>query len=420
MLRTLIDLADADLAVGARRRSRRTSAPPYLVDDEDLALARGLVGSLLARDGRGDPLTELSAPELPVPAGLAVHAVIGSCAPEAVRRAMTAAVAAGLAGRSRRRVRRRRRRAGTPGAAPRGPGSACTCRPGWAPPSAGCGWRPASTSTSSAATDDGHRRSGAARAAADRRRRALARRRARRGPGTGAAAARRAGRDARPHRSPCPSGGRRRRRGAGGVDRGGRLVLHDATAFGIRTARWVVDLSDTSPLLPEARALLGEVAAQLASRRRRRPSPGWSTRSPRSACSTPPAASTSTTLADAARRPGRRGRAALGDATRTASLAAGLRSMVGDGREAAGSSVQLRAGDVTVTADLAALHARRLRRRRAGSGRAARSTPASPSAGPALELSAELGAGGDLTAARPAGRRDLGRGVDSGGAPRRR
>ena len=103
MLRTLIDLADADLAAELAAVPEPERAE-LSVDDEDLALAHGLVGALLARDGRGDPLTELSAPDQPVPAGLAVHAVIGSSAPEAVGRAITAAVAAGLAGRSRRRV----------------------------------------------------------------------------------------------------------------------------------------------------------------------------------------------------------------------------------------------------------------------------------------------------------------------------
>ncbi|GMA88974.1 hypothetical protein GCM10025868_42240 [Angustibacter aerolatus] len=61
------------------------------------------MAGLLARDVRGDPLTELTAPDPVVPAGVEVHAVVGACSAEAVERALTAVVASTLAGRSRAR-----------------------------------------------------------------------------------------------------------------------------------------------------------------------------------------------------------------------------------------------------------------------------------------------------------------------------
>lgn len=72
-------------------------------DDPDLALARDLVTGLLDLLPLADPASELQPPAagVPVPrAGLAVHALFGVLSEEAVRRAVTAVVAAGLSTRA--------------------------------------------------------------------------------------------------------------------------------------------------------------------------------------------------------------------------------------------------------------------------------------------------------------------------------
>jgi large repetitive protein len=352
MLRTLIELSDADVAAELESMPE-DERDPYLADDEDLALARALVDSLLARDGRGDPLTELSAPELPLPPGPAVHAVIGSCSPDAVRRALTAAVAAGLASRSRRRVLDPTG-SGAPGAAPaRG-------RLGIHLP-AGLGAAVGGLRVAAGldldlirATDDGI--AGPAlrvrlRIAGDGRWLAGGPDTAR-APGPRPLAVRAATLDltlALPGWGVSGDDA-----GAGAVTPGGRLVLHDATAFGIHKTRWSVDLSETAPLLPEVRALLGEVAAQLEADADDAVS-GLVEAFTALGILDASGGFDSTTLATLLVDPAAVVGAALADPARTSSLAAALRSMVGDVREAAGSSVELRAGDVTVTGDLAGL-----------------------------------------------------------------
>jgi hypothetical protein len=352
MLRTLIELADADLAAELASMPE-DERDPYLADDEDLALGRALVDSLLARDGRGDPLTELSAPELPLPTGLAVHAVIGSCSPDAVRRAVTAAVAGGLACRSRRRVLDPTGSAdsGTAPARgrlgihlPAGLGAAVgglrvatgldldlirVTDAGIAGPALRVRLRIAGDGRWLAGGPDAARapaaRPLAVRAATLELTLAL--------PGWGV------------------NGGDPV---AAAVTPGGRLILHDATAFGIHRTRWIVDLSETAPLLPEARALLGEVAAQLEADADDAVT-GLVEAFTALGILDASGGFDSTTLATLLVDPAAVVGAALADASRTSSLAAGLRSMVGDTREEAGSSVELRSGDVAVTGDLAGL-----------------------------------------------------------------
>ena len=393
MLRTLLDLADADLAAeleGLPDEERAAS----LADDEDLALARGLVGSLLLRDGRGDPLTELSAPELAVPAGVAVHAVIGSCAPESVRRAITAAVAAGLASRSRRRVVETVDGSGAPGAAP------ATARLGLHLPAglgtAAAGLRVAVGLDLDAVrfTDDGL--AGPAlrvrlRIAGDGRW-LLGGPDPARAPGPRPLAVRAATLDLT---VALPGWGVTATEGA--VTATGRLVLHDADAFGGHKARWVVDLSDTAPLLPEARALLGGIAAELAADTDPAVT-GLVDALTAVGVLDPSGGFDATTLAALLADPGAVFTAALQDATRTASLAEGLRGMLADARGEAGSTVQLRSGDVIVTADLGARTVTVLAGADLVPGgiRAEGSLTAGASG---LDLTARLGAGGDL--ARP-------------------
>ena len=197
-----------------------------------------------------------------MPEGLTVHAVVGSCAPEAAARAVTAAVAAGLAGRSRRRVV-----TGT---------AAGTGAPGVPPARSRLGLHlPAGLG----ATGGGLRV--AVGTDLD-----LVRLTAEGIAGPALRVRLRIAGDGRwllggpdPARTPGPrplalraltldltlalSGWGRAEPGGPEVSGTGRLVLHDASAFGIRRARWTVDLSETAPLLPEVRALLGGVAAQL-------------------------------------------------------------------------------------------------------------------------------------------------------------
>ena len=348
MLRTLVDLADADVADEESElpEGARSDAAAH---DEDLALARGLVDALLARDGRGDPLTELSAPDRALPAGLAVHAVVGSCAPQAIRRALTAAVAGGLAARSRRRVDG----AGADGTraavglhAPSGIGSAAGGlraalgidaellrwgADGLAGPSLAVRLRIAGDQRWLVGGPDGAR-----------------------APGPRPLALRAMTVELT---MPLPSWGTT----AGTTTSVGRVILHDATAFGIRRPRWVVDLSSTGPLVPEVRALLGQVAQQLEAQ---------ATAATGAAADAaiaglvdalralgvldPSGGFDATTIAGLVANPRATIAAALADATRTADLASGLRRAIGDVRADAGSTIELRCGTARVRLDLAA------------------------------------------------------------------
>jgi hypothetical protein len=387
LLLTLLDLADADLAAelaGLPDAERAESS----VDDEDLALARGLVGALLARDGRGDPLTELSAPELPVPAGLAVHAVIGSCAPDAVSRAITAAVAAALAGRSRRRVA--------------GSGAGATqARLGLHLP-AGLGAAAGGLRVAAGLDVDAIRLTATGIAGPALRVRLRIAGDGRwllggpdrgRAPGARPLAVRAATLDLTVALAGWGVAGAAP---GGAVVAGARLVLHDALAFGIRRPRWVVDLSSAdSPLLPEARALLGGIAAQLGA-------------DPDTAVAGLVDALTALGILDAAggfdattlggllADPGAVFTATLADAGRTAALTDGLRAMLGDLRADAGTTVRFG----SVTADLAGrtLAVSASADLVPGGLRVDADLTAAPTG---LTLTATLAAGGDLTIAGP-------------------
>ena len=75
-------------------------------DDDDLARGRALVQALAEVDPSGDPAAELRPPSggFADRAGLTVNAVFGVAGEPAVRRSITALVAAGLAGRARQRA----------------------------------------------------------------------------------------------------------------------------------------------------------------------------------------------------------------------------------------------------------------------------------------------------------------------------
>lgn len=407
MLRTLLDLADEDLAAesaGAPEDERAAS----LVDDEDLALARGLVGSLLARDGRGDPLTELSAPDLPVPDGLRVHALVGSCAPEAASRAVTAAVAAGLAGRSRRRVSEGPSAGtGAPGAAP------ARSRLGLHLPaglgSAAAGLRVALGIDLDAVRLTGDGIGGPAlrlrlRVAGDGRW-LVGGPDAARAPGPRPLAVRALTLDltlALPRWGTAGdgvgSGGSGDGVGsAGAVEGGGRLVLHDAVAFGIRRTRWAVDLSEAAPLLPEVRALLGDVATQLDADP---DTAGLVTALRALGVMDPTGGFDATTLSTLLTDPAAVLTTATADASRAAALAAGLRAMVGDPRADAAHTVRLRSGTATVTVDLSArtLTVGAATELTAGGLRVGLDLVADRSG---LTLAGTLAAGGDLSVAGP-------------------
>ena len=419
MLQTLLETADADLAaeLAAVPEAERAALS---VDDEDRALARGLVTSLLARDGRGDPLVELSAPELPVPAGVTVHSVIGSCAPESVSRAITAAVASGLAARSRRRVADGPA-GGTPGAA------AARTRLGLHVP-AGLGTAAGGVRAALGLDVDVLRLTEAGIAGPALRIRLRIAGDGRwllggpdvaRAPGPRPLAVRAATLDLT---VALPGWGVAGSAPGGTVTAGGRLVLHDAVAFGLRSPRRVVDLAADAPLLPEVRALLGGIAAGLDA----------------AAAADPAVAGLvdvltalgvldatggfdATTLGSLLADPTLVLSAALADATRTASLAAGLRACVGDTRTEAGSTVRLApagrpGGAVTLTLDLAArtLEATGSAELVAGGLRAEVGLTADATG---LGVTARLAGGGDLGApGLPAAALDLTAALPVGGA----
>ena len=96
-----------EAAAGDLWRLLATLAPePTGAEDDDLALGRALVAALAEVDALGDPAVDLRLPagEISGRAGLTVHALFGVVGEPAVRRAVTALVAAGLAARARARA----------------------------------------------------------------------------------------------------------------------------------------------------------------------------------------------------------------------------------------------------------------------------------------------------------------------------
>ncbi|MGH6690320.1 MAG: hypothetical protein ACREF4_06550, partial [Gammaproteobacteria bacterium] len=100
---------DAQPAADALRllRALIPAPDPNETDDVDLGRARGMISALIDLLPLDDPASELQPPASPEPApraGLDVHAVFGVLTEDAVRRAITATVAAGLATRAMRRA----------------------------------------------------------------------------------------------------------------------------------------------------------------------------------------------------------------------------------------------------------------------------------------------------------------------------
>jgi len=356
LLAALLRIVDAAAADPAD-----TATDPAEPDDADLGRARQCVAALLDRDPFADPLADLRPPgSLAAPAGIPVHAVVGSLSPPALRRSLTAVVAAALAARARAR------------AAARAPTAPAPARAGlWLPLAVG-------------GTSGGLR----ARIGIDVDLAGVARDGGEgpplTGPGVrvrlelGAAAGWLVG-------GPDPG------RGAGGarplacrrlaatvelpVRSWGsplaappartRLVLHEAAAFGTVRDRWVVAAgagapAGATPLLPEVRAILAEVAARL-----------------RTAAASDPAIGAldaalaalgvvgsdggvdAVTLERLLLDPEATAAAARGDAARRERIAAALRAMAVDLRTAAsaGDTADLRygsAGELVARLDLAA------------------------------------------------------------------
>ncbi len=349
LLQTLADAGEDDVL--AELADELATASPQerselLAVDDDLALGRSLVAALLARDVRGDPLAELSAPAPAVPAGVTVHAVVGSCSPEAVERGLTALVSSALAARSRRRSAAA---AGSTGSAslglhlPAGTGSAAgglraalgadldllrLGADGLLGPQARIRLRLSGDGRWLVGGPDGARTPGP---------RPLAVRALTLDLGVPL---------------PLPVG-------ASAVPSTARLVLHDATAFGVHKARWAVDLSgaESAALLPELRALLSEVAAQLHAQAQSAADAGitglvdaLTALGLLDIAGGFDATSIGAVLAD----PSAALESLLADATRTSSLAAGLRAALGDSRPGAASTIELTSGSVVVRVDLAA------------------------------------------------------------------
>lgn len=250
-------LSDVDVAPVAEglRMLRALAGLTEGAPAPNAAAARGiaLVDALLHRDGRGDPLTELAAPTLPLPAALTVTAMIGTVTADEVREAITALVRHALDSRALARA--------------------------------------AAAAVEDAANILGVRvplewgdQAGGIRAKleTDLDLAALA------ANALGGAAAPRTARfrlqlwaDARwlvggpdPARSVAPRPFALR---AATIEAtvpmpgstapaSARLVLHEASVYGVSRSRWVIDLGETGALLPEVRALLSELAAELAGR----------------------------------------------------------------------------------------------------------------------------------------------------------
>ena len=257
LLAALLRIVDAAAADPAD-----TAVDPDEPDDPDLAIARGAVAALLDLDPFADPVDDIRPPGgLAAPAGTPVHAVVGSLSAPALRRALTATVAAALAARARARAAQSGAAVVAPARAglrlPLVVGGAASGLAGQilvdvdmagvsrdvAAPLTGPGVRVrldlgATTGWLVGGPDPG-RSAGTARVLACRRISALVELPIR---AWGSALA------APPARA--------------------RLVLHEASAFGTVRARWVVALgagavTGATPLLPEVRAILAEIAGRL-------------------------------------------------------------------------------------------------------------------------------------------------------------
>jgi hypothetical protein len=363
-------------------------------DDPDLALARALVGCLTALDGLGDPLAELRPPaSLAAPPGVTVHAVVGSITAPAVLRAATAAAAVTLSARAQARADAAARtpeetRMGlglplVPGV-PRGGliaqagieldllGIAAADGAPTAGPALVVRVELASAAGWLVGGPDPGRTPGVPRPLALRRVTAIV-------------------------RVPLL---------AAATGAHTTLVLHDATAFGVTRTRWVVDVSldapaDATALLPEVRALLGEVAARFTA-------PAGTTLD--AGLAAVAAALTAVgvldedggvdavTLEALLFDPGAAASAAVQDPVRRGALAAALRTLTGDARTDAGDAVRVDTGAVVADLDLAA---RSVNVTASGTGFIPWGATLTVSTGGAVASSARLGP--DLVAAGPPG-----------------
>ncbi len=360
LIATLIDLGDEAGAPGS--------------DSAPLALGRSLVGALLGRDTRGDPLTELSAPDLPLPPGVAVHGIVGTVTAEDVRAAITAIVTRVLGARTLVRA--------AESAAAEALSTLGTRIPlAWGSTPGGVRARLTTdldlvrTLTSGSSTSAAPRQATITLDVGADGRWLVG------GPDP----ARTTGLRPLALRAlslsvvlPIPSSV-----SAVSAPTGGRLVLLDARVFGVRRARWVIDLSDAAALLPEVRALLGEVAATLRAQ-------AGALFTPTGLVTASPAGSSGSSAGDQAAAALLKLLTAVGvigsdggfDATSLTGLlsdpvtalhavvvspqrindaAAAIRSAIGDTRTGAGSTVQLTVPtsstvDGTVTIDLASRH----------------------------------------------------------------
>jgi hypothetical protein len=360
------------------------AADPDEPDDPDLALARAVTGLWMGLDPLGDPLAELRPPAGPtVPAGgTPVHALAGALTANTLGRAVTAAVAAGLSVRAAARAEAAATATGATGARaglrlpllPPVSRAGLTCAVhvdlelggfdlgGGGAGGAGAGGPsvtgPAiviSAELGSAAGwlvggPDPGRTPGTARPLALRRLTARV-------------------------RLPLALAG-----GAAGSGASSLIVLHDATAFGVRVPRWNVAAGPGAPAgattaLPEVRALLAEVATRIDQAAAGTAGPGGTAGDPvmaglrdalaaigllsaGGATGTAAAAGTAlgidpVTLDRLVLDPGGVAAAVRADAVRRPALAAALRGLAGDTRTAAaaGETVALSyaSGPATVT-----------------------------------------------------------------------
>ncbi|MGZ6671177.1 MAG: DUF6603 domain-containing protein [Solirubrobacteraceae bacterium] len=363
-------------------------------DDPDLALARALIGVLTALDGLGDPLAELRPPAgLAAAPGVTLHAVVGSISAPAVLRAATAAAAATLAARAQARADAAGRAPdetrlglGLP-LVPGVPRGGLIAQVGVELDLLGV---PAVTGTPTAGPafvlrvelasaagwlvggPDPGRAPGVPRPLALRRVTATV-------------------------RVPLL---------AAATGAHTTLVFHDATAFGVTRTRWVVDVSPDAPadataLLPEVRALLGEVASRFTAPEGTPIDAGLAALA---AALTAigvldedggiDAGSLEALLFD----PGAAATAALQDPARRGALAAALRTLTGDARADAGDAVRVDTGAVVADLDLAA---RTVGVTASGTGFIPWGATLTVGAGGAVAGTARLGP--DVAAAGPAG-----------------
>jgi hypothetical protein len=338
----LIDAAAADPGDEA--------ADPGEPDDPDLGLARGVIGALMSLDPFADPLADVRPPGgLAAPAGVPVHAIVGSIAPPALRRALTAVVVASLAARARAR-------AALPASAP------APIRAGLRLPLIVASGELSATILADVDLASVARDEAAALNGPDVRVRLDLG--AAKGwlvggpdPGRGSGGARvlacrrisaSVALPIRSWGSPLPAPAAQ-----------ARLVLHEAAAFGTQRDRWVVEAgTGTTPLLPEVRAILSEVMARIASAAADPAIAAFRAALAALGVAGPDGGLDAITLERLLLDPEPTVDSARSDPVRRGRLAAAIRTMVGDTRAAAvaqdSADLSYGSGELTAHVDLAA------------------------------------------------------------------